>query len=135
MRCFDDDETNGAGQLIRLQESLDDLQELATKINVGDVQRDDVLWRLKSYFHVVGVVIHEFQGDPSRDQNTQTAVSLLAEIQSLVSDMIVELADEHLEGLEHDDTFEPQVIGERSSSLPSIIPFPSHRGVDSDDTW
>ena len=133
MRRFDDGETDGAGQLGELQESLSDLQDLAAKIGAGDVQRDDVLWRLRSYFHVVGVVIDEFQRDPSRDQKTQTAVILLGEIQSLVSDLILELADEDLEDLTQDESFEPRVLSDRTSGIPSMIPFPSRRAIDSED--
>jgi len=133
VRRFDDGETDGAGQLGELQESLSDLQDLAAKIGAGDVQRDDVLWRLRSYFHVVGVVIDEFQRDPSRDQKTQTAVILLGEIQSLVSDLILELADEDLEDLTQDESFEPRVLSDRTSGIPSMIPFPSRRAIDSED--
>jgi GTPase len=135
VRCFDDGETDGAGQVGQLQESLSDLQNLATQIGAGDVQRDDVLWRLRSYFHVVGVVIDEFSRGTARSQKTEVAVTLLGEIQRLVGDLIRELADEDQRGLVQDESFGAQVLSDRTSGISSMTPFPSHRPIDSEDRW
>ena len=133
MRRFDDGEMGGAGQMDQLQESLSDLQDLAAKIGSGDVQRDDVAWRLRSYFHVVGVVIDEFRRGPSRDRKTKAAVILLGEIRSLVGDLILELADEDLEDLTQGESFEPRGFADRTPGIPLIIPFSSRRPIDSED--
>ena len=135
VRRIDDGETSGEGQLGQLQESLSDLQNLAMKIGAGDVQRDDVLWRLRSYFHVVGVVIDEMNREPARSQKTEVAVTLLGEIHRLVGDLILELADEDLRGLAQDEPFGAQVLSGRISGIPSTTLFPCHRPIDSKDRW
>jgi hypothetical protein len=133
VRRIDIGETGGASQVGQLQESLGDLQDLAIRIGAGDVQRDDVLWRLRSYFHVVGVVIDEFQREPSRDQKTQEAVILLREIQSLVNDLIQELADEIPENLPQDESSEPRVLSSRTAGISPLVSFPGRRPINFDD--
>ena len=135
MKQFYDGEASESGKVIRLQESLGDLQELAAKIAAGEVQREDVLWRLRSYFYVVGVVIEEAKRGLSLGSDTRLAVSLLSEIQRLVNDLIIELADGELSEELDEMPIDPRPAPCRASTDGSIIPFPGRPIVDSDDRW
>merc|ERR1711916_352211 len=53
------------------------LQDLAARIESGEMHRDDVLWRLQSYFHAVGVVLDECGGSGEPSEPVRQAVSVL----------------------------------------------------------
>jgi len=123
-------------QLIQLQDSLADLQDLATKIESGEVQHDDILWRLQSYFHVVGVVLSEFSSVPGKGEMMVRAVELLEAVQSHVSDLVLGLSLSEFPTV--DEVSDSSVLPSRpkSSTLQaSIIPFPSRLVTDSDENW
>ncbi len=123
-------------QMIQLQDSLEDLQGLATRIESGEVQRNDILWRLQSYFHVVGVVLNELSSLPEISDSSNRAVGLLQTIQEQVSDLILDLSARELSAEDHFE--ESSVLPSRQPSSPltaSIIPFPSRQSADSDESW
>ena len=123
-------------QLIQLQDSLADLQDLAAKIESGEVQRDDVMWRLQSYFHVVGVVLSEWGSVPGKGETMGKAVGLLESVQGHVSDLVLGLSVREFPTV--DELTDSSVLPSRpqSSTLQaSIIPFPSRLVTDSDENW
>lgn len=123
-------------QLIQLQDSLADLQDLAAKIESGEVQRDDVMWRLQSYFHVVGVVLREWGSVPGKGETMGKAVGLLESVQGHVSDLVLGLSVREFPTV--DEVMDSSVLPSRpqSSTLQaSIIPFPSRLVTDSDENW
>ena len=127
-------------QIERLEDSLGDLQELAGRIDAGTVCREDVLWRLRSYFHVVGFLGREFEQDVSDDDQVLAASRILGEIQGLVSELILDLADQELSVLEEEKEVTESLVSKRQAqaSLACIIPFPfqaEQTESKSDDRW
>ena len=122
--------------MIQLQDSLNDLQELAARIESGEMHRDDVLWRLQSYFHAVGVVLDECGGSGEASEPVRQAVSVLQSIQSQVQDLVLEIAER--ERTLDQDSLGHSVLPSRkqsSSFAASIIPFPTRQKSDPDESW
>jgi len=122
--------------MIQLQDSLNDLQELAARIESGEMHRDDVLWRLQSYFHAVGVVLDECGGSGEPSEPVRQAVSVLQSIQSQVQDLVLEISER--ERTLDQDSLGHSVLPSRKqtpSLAASIIPFPTRQKSDPDESW
>ncbi len=125
-------------QIERLENSLADLKELAASIEAGSVCREDVLWRLRSYFHVVSFLSREFEEKVADDEQTLVAANVLGDIQGLVSELILELADQELSESEEEELTTSLSPLPRVASLavnPSIIPFPDRKMGTPEDRW
>mmetsp|Transcript_22235 Transcript_22235/g.29761 ORF Transcript_22235/g.29761 Transcript_22235/m.29761 type:complete len:130 (-) Transcript_22235:117-506(-) len=125
-------------QIERLENSLADLRELAASIEAGSVCREDVLWRLRSYFHVVSFLSREFEEQVADDEQTLAAANVLGDIQGLVSELILELADQELSGSDEEEfrsSVSPLPKVATLAANPSIIPFPDRKVTTSEDRW
>lgn len=108
--------------VLRVEEALIDLQKLACAIGRGEVERENVAWRLRHYLVVVELVLREFAHSPKQNEKSQHAVVLLQDVKRLVKELIEDLSDERLwdTGVEGNDADSSSRIKRAGGSLKNL---------------
>ncbi len=117
----------------RLEAALQDLQSLADQMAVGEVRREDLVWRLNSYFSAVKLVLDETARGGALDARCLRAVALLRAIHVSVRELILSLS-ENAEvargGLPHGGVGVDSIV-----PFPTMVPAGAVDDVGDDDTW